>query len=187
MAESERSDREVVGHCVRILKIGGAEFRLDPPAVDDVPPFGEFADDLQVLFDERDGHAELLVDAGGVVGDLLDHRGLDPLRGFVEREELRGSNADAIAVTIEEIEPRGTTGTVPYFGGRSAADRTAMRHGPLPELVRKPGVTTERTVRSDDIIPYEPFVGTIGTSPEIDSVNAPTPFKHGGETALPDV
>ncbi|WP_251331035.1 acetamidase/formamidase family protein [Haloplanus pelagicus] len=100
---------------------------------------------------------------------------------------------DALAVTIERIEPRGpqprgTTCTVPYFGGLSATDRTAMLHDPLPEIVKKLRVTTEGTVWDDDItIPYEPFVGTIGTSPRIDSVNALTPFKHGGNMDLPDV
>jgi amidase len=100
---------------------------------------------------------------------------------------------DALAITIESIEPRGpqprgTTCTVPYFGGLSATDRTAMLHDPLPEIVKKLEVTTEGTVWDEDtVIPYEPFIGTISTSPKIDSVNALTPFKHGGNMDLPDV
>jgi acetamidase/formamidase len=117
--------------------------------------------------------------------------GLNPQNGPIA---VSGATpGDALAVTIERIEPRGpqprgTTCTVPYFGGLSATDRTAMLHDPLPEIVKKLRVTTEGTVWDDDItIPYEPFVGTIGTSPRIDSVNALTPFKHGGNMDLPDV
>jgi len=121
-----------------------------------------------------------------VLGDYLN-----PQNGpiYVEGAEP----GDAIAITIESIEPRGpqprgTTCTVPYFGGLSATDRTAMLHDPLPEIVKKLEVTTDGTVWNDDItIPYEPFIGTISTSPEINSVDALTPFKHGGNMDLPDV
>lgn len=100
---------------------------------------------------------------------------------------------DAVAVTIESIEPRGTqprgtTCTVPNFGGLTGTDRTAMLHDPLPEIVKKLTVTTDGTEWSDEItIPYEPFIGTISASPKIDSVNALTPFKHGGNMDMPDV
>jgi acetamidase/formamidase len=116
---------------------------------------------------------------------------LNPQNGPIHVEGA--TPGDALAITIEDIEPRGpqprgTTCTVPYFGGLSATDRTAMLHEPLPEIVKKLEVTTEGTVWNDDItIPYEPFIGTISTSPKIDSVNALTPFKHGGNMDLPDV
>jgi acetamidase/formamidase len=121
-----------------------------------------------------------------VLGDYLNPQS-GPI--YVEGAE-RG---DALAVSIETIEPRGpqprgTTCLVPEFGGLTYTDRTAMLHDPLPERIKKLDVTTEGTVWNDDItIPYEPFIGTISTSPMIDSVNALTPFKHGGNMDLPDV
>lgn len=100
---------------------------------------------------------------------------------------------DMLAITIEEIkprksQPRGTTCMIPEFGGLTATDRTAMLHDPLPEVVKKLNVTVDGIKWSDDItIPYDPFIGTISTCPEIDSVSALTPFKHGGNMDLPDV
>jgi acetamidase/formamidase len=146
-------------------------------------------------------------------GDTVEVETHDAFEGAIETEddlpsEVLGDNlnpqngpiyvegaepGDALAITIESIEPRGpqprgTTCTVPYFGGLSATDRTAMLHEPLPEIVKKLEVTTDGTVWNDDItIPYDPFIGTISTSPKIDSVNALTPFKHGGNMDLPDV
>ncbi|AXG06924.1 acetamidase [Haloplanus rubicundus] len=146
-------------------------------------------------------------------GDTVEVETHDAFEGAIETEddlpsEVLGDNlnpqngpiyvegatpGDALAITIDEIEPRGpqprgTTCTVPHFGGLSTTDRTAMLHEPLPEIVKKLEVTTDGTVWNDDItIPYEPFVGTISTSPKIDSVNALTPFKHGGNMDLPDV
>ncbi len=121
-----------------------------------------------------------------VLGDYLN-----PQNGPIYVKDA--TPGDCLAITVEEIEPRGpqprgTTCTVPNFGGLSTTDRTAMLHDPLPEIVKKLEVTTEGTVWNDDIIiPYEPFVGTISTSPKIDSVNALTPFKHGGNMDLPDI
>ena len=146
-------------------------------------------------------------------GDTVEAETHDAFEGAIQTEddlpsEVLGDNlnpqngpiyvegatpGDALAITIESIEPRGpqprgTTCTVPNFGGLSTTDRTAMLHDPLPEIVKKLEVTTEGTVWNDDItIPYEPFIGTISTSPKIDSVNALTPFKHGGNMDLPDV
>ncbi len=123
--------------------------------------------------------------------DVLEMPYLNPQSGpiYVEGAE----KGDAVAVTIESIEPRGpqprgTTCLVPYFGGLTATDKTAMLHDPLPEIVKKLDVTTEGVEWDDDItIPYEPFIGTISTAPEIDSVGALTPHEHGGNMDLPDV
>jgi acetamidase/formamidase len=100
---------------------------------------------------------------------------------------------DALAVRIESIvprgeQPRGTTCLIPNFGGLTGTDLTAMLNEPLPELVRKVEVT-ERGIRWNDRLtfPYAPFIGTIGTSPQIDSVNALTPGNHGGNMDLPDI
>jgi acetamidase/formamidase len=100
---------------------------------------------------------------------------------------------DALAVKIHAIkprgpQPRGTTCLVPYFGGLTSTDKTATLQDPLPEIVRKVNVTEEGIKWNDRItLPYEPFIGTIGTAPEIDSINSLTPGNHGGNMDLPDV
>ena len=37
------------------------------------------------------------------------------------------------------------------------------------------------------VLPYEPFIGTIGTSPRIYSIDSLTPDSHGGNMDLPDI
>lgn len=147
-------------------------------------------------------------------GDRVEIETVDAFGGRIETEEDKPSEVlempyinpvsgpiavdgaepgDALAVTIESIEPRGeqprgTTCLVPYFGGLTATDRTAMLHDPLPEVVKKVDVTTEGIEWNDEItIPYEPFIGTIGTAPEIEAVESLAPYKHGGNMDLPDV
>jgi acetamidase/formamidase len=116
---------------------------------------------------------------------------LNPQAGpiYVEGAE----KGDALAVTIHSIEPRGpqprgTTCLVPHFGGLTGTDATVTLQDPLPEIVRKVNITPEGVEWSDRItLPYEPFIGTIGTAPQIDSINSLTPGSHGGNMDLPDV
>jgi len=123
--------------------------------------------------------------------DVLEVPFLNPQSGpiYVEGAE----KGDALAVKIHAIkprgpQPRGTTCLVPYFGGLTSTDKTATLQDPLPEIVRKVNVTEEGVEWNDRItLPYEPFIGTIGTAPEIDSINSLTPGNHGGNMDLPDV
>jgi len=116
---------------------------------------------------------------------------LNPQNGpiFVEGAE----KGDTLAVRIEKIEPRGpqprgTTCLIPRFGGLTGTDTTVMLNDPLPELVRKVVVTEQRISWNTRLsFPYRPFIGTISTSPQIDSVNALTPGNHGGNMDLPDI
>jgi acetamidase/formamidase len=101
---------------------------------------------------------------------------------------------DALAVYIREIRPRGpqpagTTCLIPEFGGLVGTGATAMLNAPLPERVRKLNVTAEGGVVWNDRItlPYEPFIGTIGTSPEIEAISSLQPDYYGGNMDLPDV
>ena len=85
-------------------------------------------------------------------------------------------------------QPCGTTCLVPYFGGLTSTDTTITLQEPLPEIVKKVTVTEKGVVWNERItLPYEPFLGTIGTAPELDSINSLTPGNHGGNMDLPDV
>jgi amidase len=100
---------------------------------------------------------------------------------------------DALAVHIRSIKPRGpqpvgTTALIPEFGGLVATGNTALLNEPLPERVKKMEVT-EAGVRFNEWItlPYEPFIGTLGVSPEIEAISSLVPDYYGGNMDLPDV
>ena len=100
---------------------------------------------------------------------------------------------DVLAVRILDIEPRGpqpvgTTAIITEFGGLVATGNTALLNPPLPERVKKMKVTRDGVVFSDKItLPYEPFIGTLGVSPEIEAISSLTPDYYGGNMDLPDV
>ena len=97
------------------------------------------------------------------------------------------------AFYIHSIAPRGdptvgTTALIPEFGGLVATGDTALLNPPLPERVKKIEVT-EKGIKFNDRItlPYEPFIGTLGVSPEIEAVTSLQPDYWGGNMDLPDV
>ena len=99
---------------------------------------------------------------------------------------------DTLAVYIQSLLPRGpqpvgTTALIPDFGGLVASS-AMMLNAPIPERVKKMVVTPEGVQFSDRItLPYEPFVGTMGVSPEIEAVSSLQPDYWGGNMDLPDV
>jgi amidase len=100
---------------------------------------------------------------------------------------------DVLCVHIHSITPRGpqpvgTSALIPEFGGLVSNGATAMLNPPLPERVMKYHVS-EKGVKFNDRItlPYEPFIGTLGVSPEIEAVSSLQPDYWGGNMDLPDV
>ena len=123
---------------------------------------------------------------------ILNFPFLNPQNGpiFVNGAE----KGDCLAVYIQKIVPRGpqpvgTTCIMPEFGGLVGTGDTALLNPPLPEIVKKLVVTPEQGVVWNDKItlPYEPFIGTIGTSPEIEAISSLVPDYYGGNMDLPDV
>jgi amidase len=124
--------------------------------------------------------------------EILNFPFLNPQNGpiFVNGAE----KGDCLAVYIRSIRPRGpqpvgTTCLIPEFGGLCGTGATALLNAPLPERVKKVEVTVEGGVKWSDTItlPYQPFIGTIGTSPEIEAISSLTPDYYGGNMDLPDV
>jgi amidase len=116
---------------------------------------------------------------------------VNPQNGPIAVEGAR--KGDVLAVHIQSIKPRGpqpvgTTALIPEFGGLVATPNTALLNDPLPERVKKM-VVTEAGVQFNDKItlPYEPFIGTLGVSPEIEAISSLTPDYYGGNMDLPDV
>jgi amidase len=100
---------------------------------------------------------------------------------------------DVLAVHIQSIKPRGpqpvgTTALIPEFGGLVGTTHTAVLNEPLPERVKKMEVTEDGIKFNSRItLPYEPFIGTLGVSPEIEAVTSLQPDYWGGNMDLPDV
>ncbi|WP_029076726.1 acetamidase/formamidase family protein [Kaistia adipata] len=123
--------------------------------------------------------------------EILNFPFLNPQNGpiFVNGAE----KGDTLAVYIKSIvprgeQPRGTTVIMPDFGGLVPTGDTAMLNAPLPERVKKLHIDENGTKWNDKItLPYEPFIGTIGTSPEIEAISALQPDYYGGNMDLPDV
>jgi acetamidase/formamidase len=122
---------------------------------------------------------------------ILNFPYLNPQTGPIA---VRGARkGDCLAVRILSIAPRGpqpvgTTCLIPEFGGLVGTAQTAMLNAPLQEKVRKVRVDEQGVYWSDRItLPYEPFIGTIGTSPEIEAISSLQPDYHGGNMDLPDV
>jgi len=100
---------------------------------------------------------------------------------------------DVLAVHVKSLLPRGpqpagTTALIPDFGGLVASGLTHL-NAPIAERVKKMEVTPEGGVKFSDRItlPYEPFVGTMGVSPEIEAISSLVPDFYGGNMDLPDV
>ena len=100
---------------------------------------------------------------------------------------------DVVCVLITSILPRGpqpvgTSALIPEFSGLVSNSQTALLNPPLPERVMKYEVT-EKGVKFNDRItlPYEPFIGTLGVSPQIEAVSSLQPDYWGGNMDLPDV
>jgi amidase len=124
--------------------------------------------------------------------EILNFPFLNPQNGpfYVNGAE----KGDCLAVYIKEIRPRGpqpagTTCLIPEFGGLVGTGNTAMLNAPLPEKVRKLHVDPVTGVKWNDRItlPYQPFIGTIGTSPEIEAITSLQPDYYGGNMDLPDI
>lgn len=100
---------------------------------------------------------------------------------------------DVLCVHIHSIKPRGpqpvgTTALISEFGGLVANNNTALLNPPLPERVKKMEVTEAGIKFNSKItLPYEPFIGTLGVSPEIEAVSSLQPDYWGGNMDLPDV
>ena len=103
------------------------------------------------------------------------------------------AKGDVIAVHIESMaprgpNPRGTCCMIPEFGALTGTAFTATLNEPLPEKVRKIHIDDGGVLWSDRVtLPYNPHIGTLSLSPEIDSINSLTPDNHGGNMDLPDM
>lgn len=146
----------------------------------------------EVSVETHDAFEGAITSEADVPSEILNFPYLNPQNGpiYVNGAE----KGDCLAVYIKEVRPRGpqpsgTTCLIPEFGGLVGTGDTAVLNAPLPERVKKVHIDAVKGVTWNDkiTIPYEPFIGTIGTSPEIEAISALQPDYYGGNMDLPDV
>jgi acetamidase/formamidase len=127
----------------------------------------------------------------------IDIRYVNPQTGpfYVEGAEP----GDTLALHIVDLKPArnfGTSSTIPFFGGLSATDRTAMLHESLPEATWIYHVDTERNqvgfqARFSNLefaLPIETMLGTVGVAPPAGEVRTSlVPERFGGNMDTPEM
>lgn len=99
---------------------------------------------------------------------------------------------DTLIVHIQNIELTrdwAVSALIPHFGGLTSTALSPTLQDPLPEKVwiyRRQA--DGRFAYGDKFsITPRPFMGTIGTAPDLEALSSLTPFTHGGNMDVPDV
>jgi amidase len=114
---------------------------------------------------------------------------LNPQTGplWVEGAEV----GDTLCVEIIEIEPTRDfviSALIPFFGGLTGTNQTAMLQEPLPERVFKYPLADGHVQMPNGVeVPYRPFLGTIATAPDLEAIGALTPGPFGGNMDVADI
>lgn len=91
---------------------------------------------------------------------------------------------DTLVVHIDQIEPSedfAVTALIPEFGGLTGTALTATLNAPLPERTRILPIEGDEIHFSESIrLPLEPFLGTLGTAPDLESISSLVPGRWGG-------
>lgn len=129
--------------------------------------------------------------------EKVDLRYVNPQTGpfFVEGAEP----GDTLAIHIVDLTPArdwAASATIPFFGGLTSTDRTALLQDPLPDttwiyqLDRDRGMLGFEARFGDFTVelPLEPMLGTIGVAPPSDEVRSSlVPERFGGNMDSPEV
>lgn len=115
---------------------------------------------------------------------------LNPQTGPIYVEDAEPG--DTLIVHIEDIELTrdfAVSCLIPEFGGLTSTALAPSLQESLPERVWIYRLQPDGTFSFDpskfSIVP-KPFLGTMGTAPEIEMLSALTPFNHGGNMDVPD-
>src|SRR5256885_8428531 len=109
---TSRSDSEVLPpEIAGVRDLSCRKLPHDPPLVHYVCALSDVGREVEVLLDEHDRNATLTVEPSDDFGDLVDDRGLDPLRRLVEQQETRtrhqrpGERKHLLLATAEASRP----------------------------------------------------------------------------------
>jgi len=98
---------------------------------------------------------------------------------------------DTLQVKVKAIEPtrdHAISALIANFGGLTATEQTRMLHDPLPEKLWFYEIKDNIVEHNERLkFPWRPFLGTIGTSPDLEALSSLVPSNHGGNMDVPDV
>lgn len=129
--------------------------------------------------------------------EKLDMREVNPQTGPFHVEGAEPG--DTLALHFVDLTPArdwAASATIPFFGGLTATDRTAMLHEPLPELTwiyqldRERQVVVFEALRGEFRVdlPVEPMLGTVGVAPAGREVRTSlVPDMFGGNMDTPEM
>ena len=145
----------------------------------------------------EDAFNNALTSVNDVASQKLDQRYLNPQTGpfYVEGAEP----GDTLAIHIADLTPARTWGAsaaIPFFGGLTSTDRTAMLQDALPEAtwiynVDSAAGTVGFQSRFGDLevqLPLAPMLGTVGVAPLGGEVRSSlVPERFGGNMDTPEM
>jgi acetamidase/formamidase len=144
-----------------------------------------------VVVETRDAFEGKITKESDKPSKLLEIPFLNPQNGPIMIEGAE--KGDVVAVHIDKMSPRGPDPhgiccMIPYFGGLTGTNYTALLNDPLPEIVRRIKIDEQHVYWSKrNTLAYKPHIGTLSLSPQIDSINSLTPDQHGGNMDMPDM
>lgn len=117
---------------------------------------------------------------------------VNPLTGPIHVEGAE--KGDTLAVSIHSIDitrDYAVSALIPEFGGLCSTVFTRTLNDPLPARVMLHPISNGEVTFSESLdipsYPYEPFYGTMGTSPELEAVSSLAPGVHGGNMDAADL
>ncbi|WP_110926705.1 acetamidase/formamidase family protein [Bacillus massiliglaciei] len=135
----------------------------------------------------KDAFENRITSEQDIPSEILGHY-LNPQTGpiYIEGAEP----GDTLVAHIVDIEPTrdwAVSLQKENFGGLTATELTRTLNEPLPEKVWIYKMENGMLRHNERLnFPWRPFLGTIGTAPEIEAVSALTPADHGGNMDCPD-
>ena len=145
----------------------------------------------------EDAFNHALTSVSDVASHVLDFRYLNPQTGpfYVEGAEP----GDTLAIHIIDLTPArswGASAAIPFFGGMTSTDRTAMLQQALPEATWIYEVDTlagtvgfqSRFSDFEVALPLAPMLGTVGVAPSGGEVRSSlVPERFGGNMDTPEI
>ncbi len=153
---------------------------LDP--IDTVKPGEEFIVHTKDAFENR------ITKETDLPSEVLDEY-VNPQTGpiYIEGAEP----GDTLVVDIIDIQATrdyAVSAMIQDFGGLTRTQTTRLLHDPLPEKVWIYEIKDNWVTHNESLsFPWRPFLGTIGTAPNLEAISALVPFDHGGNMDVPDV
>lgn len=156
----------------------GTSFTFTPS----LKPIAKITSGTRVVVHTLDAFSNKLTSADDDIGNVGTRPFVNPVTGpiFIEG----AAPGDALHVTIEAIEPArdfAVTALIPDFGSLTRTASLPLMHPPLPAKIRVMPIRDQQVHFNEKIVlPYEPFIGSIGVAPPGESISSLVPDHYGG-------